>query len=230
MNDEKPASERADALMAAIDAGDLDGVRDLIAADRTLAATRNDSGVSAMVYARYRGRDDIADALLAAEPPLDLFDAVVAGRMDRVEALLDADPDAVRSLSADGFTALHLAAFFGRLAISTLLIARGAGVDATSTNPMRVRPLHSAATARASDVVALLLAHGADANATQGRGVTALMSAAARGDLESIRALLAHHADATARDVDGKTAADYAHEAWSRQLLEAVADSGSGGS
>jgi ankyrin repeat protein len=165
--------------------------------------------------------------MLAADPPLDLFDAVGAGRADRAEALLDADPDAVHSWSADGFTALHLAAFFGRLTVSTLLIARGADVNATSRNPMRVRPLHSAAAARASDVVALLLANGADPNATQERGVTALMSAAAGGDVESIRLLLEHGADAAARDADGKTAADYAGEARSR--LQSESPPGPGG-
>jgi len=209
-------AEGANALIAAIDDGDLERVRDLIAADRTFAAMRDGTGVSAMLYARYRGRNDIADVLLAADPPLDIFDAVAASRADRVEALLDADPDAIHSWSADGFTALHLAAFFGRLTVSTLLIARGADVNAISQNSLRVRPLHSAAAARASDVVALLLANGADANATQERGVTALMSAAASGDVEGIRLLLEHGADAAARDDEGKTAADYAHEARSR--------------
>jgi ankyrin repeat protein len=220
MDDNEMTAESANALIAAIDAGDLERVHDLIAADRTIAAARDATGVSAMLYARYRGRNDIADSMLAADPPLDLFDAVGAGRADRAEALLDADPDAVHSWSADGFTALHLAAFFGRLTVSTLLIARGADVNATSRNPMRVRPLHSAAAARASDVVGLLLVNGADANATQERGITALMSAAAGGDVESIRLLLEHGADAAARDADGKTAADYAHEARSRTQPE----------
>ena len=85
-----------------------------------------------------------------------------------------------KAFSADGFTALHFAAFFNRPDVAALLIARGADVDAVTRNPMRVRPLHSAATVRASAVVAALLAHGADPNAPQEQGATVLMSAAAK--------------------------------------------------
>ena len=80
MDNNEVTAERANALIAAIDAGDLERVHDLIAADRTIAAARDATGVSAMLYARYRGRNDIADAMLAADPPLDLFDAVAASR------------------------------------------------------------------------------------------------------------------------------------------------------
>ena len=46
----------------------------------------------------------------------------------------------------DGFTPLHLAAFFGRLEAAALLVDRGADLEAPSRNPRfpSVRPLHSA--------------------------------------------------------------------------------------
>lgn len=204
--------EAVTAFFAAIDAGDLDRVRTLVAATPALAAARDAAGVSALLHARYRGRIDIANALLGAAPPLDLFDAVAAGRDDRVAALLDADPAAACAWSPDGFTALHFAAFFDQPAAAAMLIARGADVDAVARNPMRVRPLHSAATARAIAVLAQLLERGADPNAKQQQDFTPLMAAAANGDLEGMRALLARGADAGAHTSDGRTAADIAHE------------------
>jgi ankyrin repeat protein len=206
------SSEREQALFAAIDGGDLGAVRAIIGTEPALARARDGVGVSAALHARYRGRSDIADALVAAATTIDIFDAAAAGRVPEVSRCLDEAPGAANSFSADGFTALHLAAFFNRPDVAALLIAHGADVDAVARNAMKVRPLHSAATMRAGVVVGALLAHGADPNATQERGFTALMSAAASGDAESVRALLAHGADVNARGDDGKSACDHARE------------------
>lgn len=206
------SSERAETLFSAIDGGDLGAVRTIIAAEPALAGARDAAGVSAILYARYRGRTEIADALLVAAPRIDVFDASAAGRVGEVARCLDASPTDAKAYSADGFTALHLAAFFNRPDVVALLIARGADVDAVSRNAINARPLHSAATMRAAAVVKSLLASGADPDATQERGITALMSAAASGDAESVKALLAHGADVSARGTDGKSALDHARE------------------
>ena len=148
----------------------------------------------------------------AATANPDIFDCAAAGSLAGVVRCLEAAPAEAKAFSADGFTALHLAAFFNRPEVAALLIERGADVDAVARNPMKVRPLHSAATMRASAVVAALLAHGADPNALQEQGATVLMSAAASGDAASVTALLAHGADALARGTDGKSALDHARE------------------
>ncbi len=199
-------------LFDAIAAGDLESVRRLVDANPEWAAARDDQGVSAALQARYRGRTDIADVLVAAGHALDVFDAAAAGRTGEVSRLLDDDPRLMAAHSGDGFTALHFAAFFDRPAVARLLLERGADPDAVAANPMRVRPLHSATAVRAAAIVHLLLEHGADVNATQHGEWTPLMAAAANGDLDSVRALLARGADTSARNAEGKTAADLARD------------------
>ena len=67
------------------------------------------------------------------------------GKADKVSAILEAESEAAKSWSADGFTALHFAAFFNHAEIARDLIRHGADVAAVARNPMKVTPLHSAA-------------------------------------------------------------------------------------
>jgi len=150
--------------------------------------------VSAVLNAQYRRRDDLVGAVLEAGPDLDVFDAAALGRVDRLRQLLDEQPDRVRSWSGDGFTPLHLAAFFGRAPTVALLLERGADVGAVARNAMQVQPLHSATAGRDLESVRLLLDAGADPDARQHGGWTPLMAARQHGDAEIERLLLARGA------------------------------------
>ena len=202
-----------DALFAAIDAGDLDLVTSALGTDSTLAAARDAEGVSATMHALYRGRPDLAETIAAALPALDVFEAAALGRVDRLAALLLADPALATGRSADGFTALHFPAFFGigdAAAASRLLIAAGADVNARSANSFSVLPLHSAVAGNHDAVVAVLIGEGADVNATQPHGWTPLLGAAKNGSLASVERLLAAGADPAARNDDGSSALELA--------------------
>src|SRR5258706_8645356 len=96
-----------DALFSAIDAGDPDLVASALRTDPALAAARDADGVSATMHALYRGRPVLAETIAAVLPELDLFEAAALGRIDRLVALVLADPALARARSADGFTALH---------------------------------------------------------------------------------------------------------------------------
>jgi uncharacterized protein len=197
-------------LLAAIDADDAAAVERLLAAEPDLASGSGEDGVSAILRALYRRREGALAALVRAAPALDIFEAAALGETARVGEIVAGDPAAVSARSSDGFTALHLAAFFDRGPAADLLIAKGAEVNAPAENPSRVRPLGSAAAGRSSAVVGALLAAGADPNARQAGGFVPLHSAAQGGDLPSLELLLSHGADRDAKADDGRTPLDLA--------------------
>ncbi len=141
------------------------------------------------MLARYRLDRAVTDALLQADPELDVFEATALGYVDRLRARLDEDPAAVAACSADGYTALHFAAFFGKAEAARILLEAGAEVNAVADNEMRVQPLHSAAASRHLEVCRLLLAAGADVNARQVGGFAPLHAAARNGDPGAGRAV-----------------------------------------
>ena len=145
---------------------------------------------------------------------------------------LDEDPGRAVAWSADGFTALHFAAFFGKAEAARTLIDAGAMVDVVSGNEMRVQPLHSAAAGRHHEVCRLLIASGADVNATQQHDFTPLHAAAQHGDDELVELFLSAGADPLARTDAGDTAADIAEAAGhvdvARRLRQVAEDRAAG--
>jgi ankyrin repeat protein len=206
-------------IFDAIGAGDLERARALVADDPAVAKARDQQGVSAVTQAVYHGRADIVDTLLAAEPELDVFEASAAGRTERVRTLIEREPDLVSAFSPDGFTPLHLAAFFGHFEIARLLVAAGADPEAVARNPMRVQPLHSAAATGQLEIAKLLVDAGADVNESQERGFTPLHAAAQNGDVELTRLLLERGADPERATDDGRRAADFASRRGSAQVV-----------
>ena len=213
-------------LIGAVTAGDLARVRDIVGREPARAAARDAAGVSALLLALYHRRRDVAEALLEADPPLDVCEAAALGRLERLRALLEADPAAANAWAPDGFFPLGLACFFRQPEAVRLLLQAGGDVRAAARNAMRVTGLHAAAAARSAEIARMLLEKGADANARQQMGYTALHAAAQHGDEALVDLLLAHGADPALRSDDGKDAAAHArdngHDALARRLGSAA--------
>ena len=152
--------------------------------------------MSELLQAVYQGDRARVDALLAADPELDVFEAAAVGRTERLRELLDEDPSLANAWAEDGFQPLGLASFFGHLEAARLLVEHGAEVNSASRNEMKVMPLHSAAATGDAEMryelAKLMLENGADANARQQDEYTPLMAADQHGD-ERLRALLVEH-------------------------------------
>jgi ankyrin repeat protein len=204
------------ALIAAVRAGDVTAIERLLAEDPALAATEED-GISAIRIALYHRRPAALAALLAAAPPLDGFDHAALGWAEDLARDVAADPELVARPAADGFTALHLAAFLGGPDAVRVLLAAGAAADAPG--PRGLRPLHSAAAARDAASVRLLLGAGADPDARQEGGFTALHAAAHHDDTATAEALLQAGADPALRTDTGADAAGLARAAGATAVL-----------
>src|SRR5690554_4145126 len=95
-------------LVDAIKARDLAAARAALADAPSSAGTPSPEGSAPICLAMYYRAPDIAEAIAAAKGDLDIFEAIVLGREDRVAALLDADPATARAVAADGFPTLGL--------------------------------------------------------------------------------------------------------------------------
>ncbi|MFZ5625507.1 MAG: ankyrin repeat domain-containing protein [Gemmatimonadota bacterium] len=168
--------------------------------------------VSPVLAAAYQG--DLARAAeLAAGRELDIFEATVLGDGPRVEQLLGADPARLRAVTADGWSPLHLAGFFGRAELARRFLALGADPAAPSANYMTNTALHAAlAGARDRTTVEVIARALPDPDIRAAAGYTPLMLAASRGDGALVELLMGMGADPGVRSDDGKTAADYAGE------------------
>ena len=200
-------------LIAAVKAGDADRVAAIVTAEPDLAITRDDDGVSVLMLSRYRSNRAVTDALIAADPELDVFEAAALAYLDRLRDRLEDDPSRISELSADGYSALHFAAFFAKPEAARILLEAGAPVDVVAANEMRVQPLHSAAAGHHTEICRLLLAAGADVDARQAGGFTPLHEAAQNGDPEMVELFLSAGADPTISVADGGTPADLADAA-----------------
>ena len=211
-------------LFSAIERGDRALVERLLAAQPALASARHGDGVSATLYSLYYREPEIADLLASSGAEMTVFEAAALGRTETLQELLAADPARANAVSADGFSPLGLAAFFGQPAAARLLLDHGADPNAVSQNAMRVAPLHSAVAARDLDIAEALLTHGASVNAAQADDFTPLHEAAQNGQVEMIELLLAHGADPHARKSDGQTPLDVAREAGQQAAIAALAE------
>ncbi|XP_074486289.1 uncharacterized protein ank2a isoform X7 [Sebastes fasciatus] len=107
----------------------------------------------------------------------------------------------VNRTTESGFTPLHIAAHYGNVNVSTLLMNRGAAVDFTARNG--ITPLHVASKRGNTNMVALLLDRGGQIDAKTKDGLTPLHCAARSGHDPAVEILLERGAPILARTKNG---------------------------
>ncbi|WP_373047618.1 ankyrin repeat domain-containing protein [Vulgatibacter sp.] len=197
-------------VVQAVEEGDAANLAVWLEADPELRRARGPDGVSALLRALYRKQEPLVELLL--HDGLDIFEAAALGQLEALVRILRQDDVAPRHVSPDGFTALHLAALFGRPVLAQLLISHGADVDARAANECGLRPLHAAVAAGSRPIVEQLLVMGANPNVAQRGGFTPLHDAAAAGHGVIVSLLLERGADREARTDAGETAAALAEK------------------
>ena len=197
-------------LLAKIQASQPEAAAAVLAANPTLCVL--DDEPSALMLALYHRLEETAALIAARRRFLTVFEAAALGDVAALGYTLRSLPVAAQAFSDDGFTALHLACFFGRADAAGLLLERGADCNAVATNGSLLRPLHSAATHGDVAISRMLLDAGADPNATQQSNFTALHAAALRGDLALAELLIERGARTGVKADDGRTPADIARD------------------
>ena len=206
------------AFIDAIKAGEFERVKAMVSADPTLIDARSGTGDSAILTAVYHRQKEIVNLLVARGARLSIFEACAAGEIERVERLLQesasgaAGAPGINDYSADGWTPLHLAAFFGHARIVELLIAHHADVLARSRGVNGNTPLHAALAGNHTFVAGVLIGHGADVNAADAQGWRPLHLAAANNNMDAITQLIAQGADIHAPNGEAKTPLSLATE------------------
>lgn len=113
-------------------------------------------------------------SISAAEDADDLFAAALAGKPDRLAALLAQGVD-VNARTAGGRTALMAASFNGNVRAVKVLL--GYGADVNVADDLGITALMDALVFGDQQIVTLLLAAGADVNATDNRNQSVLARA-----------------------------------------------------
>jgi ankyrin repeat protein len=198
-------------VMKAIQADDIQSLKTILGAQPELATARDSNGNSPLLMSAYFGRSAMVAAILEMGLKPDLFEACAAGLADIVQRLVQENPSRVNERSHDGWTPLHLAAFFGHSEIARILLDGGAAMLTISKNNEANLPINAAAAGGRNSVVKLLVERGCPPDArSSDQGYTALHLAANSGNVELIEFLLRAGADRTLKTGSGETPYDLA--------------------
>ncbi|HFJ9437813.1 MULTISPECIES: ankyrin repeat domain-containing protein [Bacillus] len=141
-----------------------------------------------------------------------IVQAVISDNKAEVVEFIKTNPSDVNEFSDDGWTLLHLSAYFGQKEIASFLLESGADIHSRAKNENENTPLQAAIANKQSELVAFLIEKGADINVIQSGGWTGLHEAALLGSEEIVMLLLENGANKAIKKNDGKTAYDIALE------------------
>lgn len=207
-------------LIEASRSGDTKQMLAIIQAHPEVLEQTAENGETPLIAAMYHGMREAVELLLDQGVHVNIFEAAAIGDEETVAFMLEHAPDLVNTYSYDGWSPLHLAAFFGAYEVAEVLIDKGADVNAFSRNAMVNMPIHVAAAGKRTVIVELLLQKGADPNVQQRGGWTPLHQAVEHFDKGMVQLLLDHGADPTIKQHQGKDAIMLAKEKQFDEIVE----------
>ncbi len=213
-------------ILQLIQKGQNEALEKIIAENPGVAEQKTGQGISLLQFACYCRNSEAVSILKKRQKKLSLFEAASIGDSDTVKTEIAGNEKLINSFSADGFTALGLASFFGNTNIVHFLLANGANPDLASKNDFHVSPIHSACAISNYDIVEILIKSGANVNARQMQGVTPLHSAAHNGQTKIAKLLIESGADINAKTDKGQTPLSMALEKDFKETADLLKDSG----
>ncbi len=208
--------------MGALAAGDMAALQQAVADDPSILARETPLGVGLVMAACYHRFMAGAEWLAMEQRTIGWSEEIALGRVSAVSARASQGTLPLAGHTADGWTPLHVAAFFDRAEIVHLLLDAGADITVLSTNEQANQPLHAAAAGRALRSATALVERGAPVNGRTAQGYTPLMIAAANGLDKVAELLLGAGADPLLKDDEENDAFAHArrhgHEAVLRTL------------
>ncbi len=193
--------------MDSVKAGDMPTVELALKTEGSFAF-EEENGVSALLWALYYRQDAVAHLIRSYRSTVSIFEAAALGEVETLDGVLGENPGLANEVSADGFSPLGLAAYFGHLEACQILIGAGGDLNRLATGPIVAAPLHSALANGFIQVARMLVEAGADPNLAAAGGWRALHYAADLGDADLALFLVRHLADPALMMEDGMTAAD----------------------
>ena len=214
-------------ILDAIKVSDNGKITQIINDNSTIADIKTEQGISLLQFAAYcRNKTAIEILRNHKQKELDIFEATSIGDIYTVSRLIIKNPKLINSFSADGFTPLGLASFFGYTDIVKLLLGNDVNPNIAANNQFKVAPIHSACAISNYEIADLLIKNGADVNAKQMQGVTPLHSAAHNGRNELVKLLIESGADINAKMDNGQTPLFMAEEKGFKETAELIKEFG----
>ncbi|WP_170109680.1 ankyrin repeat domain-containing protein [Melghirimyces profundicolus] len=157
---------------------------------------------------------------------LNLYEAAAVGDVHAVKENLEKDFELLDVHSEDGWTALHLASFFGHQKVARLLLDQGAEVNVLSKNAMKNLPLHAALAGQRTEIAKMLIDANSDISVQDSAGWSPLHHAAAHGADEIVDILLERGANPKLKNNSGETplilAEKKGHKSLAKRLLDVL--------
>lgn len=175
----------------------------------------NANGITPLLYALYTGKSELAQLIYSQGKNFTIHECIGMNDLEKVKELITNDTSLINAFSQDGWTPLHLGAFWGNREIVLFLLEQGAIQDLPSKSKASLgnSALQAAIAMQQIEMVELLLSKGADPNFIQEpSNFTPLHIAAGGKDERIVNLLLENGADKTKKSVDGKLPVAIARE------------------